>query len=189
MILGFHLTWTTYGHWFPNDPRGSWSNEVWNPLLSHVRILDVEHQVTEPRSVPVRQMRQFVEDAAKVLKSRPVLLSNDEIALVAECFHEILSTTNTLCYGCAILPNHVHLLVGRPECTYERLVNRLKGRSAQRIRECRHLAVVQKQNERVPVWTSGYWVRYVDTETQFGITAEYIKKNAPDQAWSFVVGL
>ena len=49
MIYAFHLTWTTYGHWFPNDPRGSWSQEVWQPALKQVRelerTLDTTHQM------------------------------------------------------------------------------------------------------------------------------------------------
>jgi hypothetical protein len=28
MILGYHVIFTTYGFWLPNDPRGSWSDFV-----------------------------------------------------------------------------------------------------------------------------------------------------------------
>ncbi|QDU53933.1 hypothetical protein Pan181_01120 [Aeoliella mucimassa] len=30
MIHGYHVVLATYGFWLPNDPRGSWSNMVWN---------------------------------------------------------------------------------------------------------------------------------------------------------------
>ena len=33
MIIAWHLVWTCYGWWFPNDPRGSWSKETWQPRL------------------------------------------------------------------------------------------------------------------------------------------------------------
>ena len=28
MVAGFHLIWTAYGWWLPNDPRGSSSYEI-----------------------------------------------------------------------------------------------------------------------------------------------------------------
>lgn len=28
MIVGYHLIFSAYGFWLPNDPRGSWSNFV-----------------------------------------------------------------------------------------------------------------------------------------------------------------
>ena len=28
MVAGFHLIWTAYGWWLPNDPRGSSSHEI-----------------------------------------------------------------------------------------------------------------------------------------------------------------
>ena len=28
MVVGYHLLWTVYGWWLPNDPRGSMSKEV-----------------------------------------------------------------------------------------------------------------------------------------------------------------
>ena len=28
MVAGYHLIWTVYGYWLPNDPRGSTSSEV-----------------------------------------------------------------------------------------------------------------------------------------------------------------
>ena len=28
MVLAYHLIFTAYGFWLPNDPRGSWSDFV-----------------------------------------------------------------------------------------------------------------------------------------------------------------
>lgn len=28
MVAGYHLVWTAYGWWLPNDPRGSWSQDI-----------------------------------------------------------------------------------------------------------------------------------------------------------------
>ena len=29
MVVGYHVIFGAYGFWLPNDPRGSWSTEVW----------------------------------------------------------------------------------------------------------------------------------------------------------------
>ena len=29
MVLAYHMILSAYGFWLPNDPRGSWSTEVW----------------------------------------------------------------------------------------------------------------------------------------------------------------
>ena len=28
LVIAYHLIYTTYGFWLPNDPRGSWSDFV-----------------------------------------------------------------------------------------------------------------------------------------------------------------
>ncbi len=28
MVAGYHLIWTVYGYWLPNDPRGSTSTKI-----------------------------------------------------------------------------------------------------------------------------------------------------------------
>jgi len=68
MIIGFHITWTTYGHWFPNDPRGSWSDEVWNPQIAAVRPLDDGRKVTRPRPVARPELQRFLDAARSVLR-------------------------------------------------------------------------------------------------------------------------
>jgi len=33
MIIAYHAIFTTYGAWLPNDPRGSYSKEIYNEQL------------------------------------------------------------------------------------------------------------------------------------------------------------
>ena len=33
MIIAYHAIFTTYGTWLPNDPRGSYSKEIYNEEL------------------------------------------------------------------------------------------------------------------------------------------------------------
>ena len=193
MIWAYHLTWSTYGHWFPNDPRGSWSEEVWQPQLSGVRPLDDDRFVTQPRPVERKESQRFREQATMTLRHHPIVLSSEEIEVVGGVFAEIASRWDVSFLACAILPEHVHMLVRECASPYERLVNALKGRSAQRIREHRAIPVARRRADRVPIWTVGFWVRYVPDADVGEYVAAYIERNPPQhrlgiQRWGFVRG-
>lgn len=191
MIIGFHLTWTTYGHWFPNDPRGSWSDEVWKPELARIRALDDARKVTRPRPVSEGGMQHFLRQARSELKQSPVQLAESEICVVAAAFAEVAASAGLEILACAILSNHVHVAVERHFEPYERIVDRLKGRSSQRVRESRHLPRALERRQRVPIWTQGYWVRYVNSPEQMEYAVRYVRNNPvregrPLQDWGFV---
>jgi REP element-mobilizing transposase RayT len=191
VIIGFHLTWTTYGHWFPNDPRGSWSDEVWEPRLRELRDLDDGRKVTHPRPVPRRVLQGFLDSARSTTKWEPVWLTSEEIQATGTAFAEAADQMELPVHACAILPNHAHAVVGLHPVAYERIVNRLKGRSSQRVRETRGLSVASERAERVPVWTQGYWVRYIDDLEQMSCAIEYVNRNPVReglgrQDWKFI---
>jgi hypothetical protein len=52
MIAGFHVIWSAYGFWLPNDPRGSWSDFVgaWDLFRAGGRAT----KTTETRSLAKR---------------------------------------------------------------------------------------------------------------------------------------
>ena len=35
-VIAYHLIWTTYGTWLPNDIRGSGSRNVYTPILAEL---------------------------------------------------------------------------------------------------------------------------------------------------------
>ena len=97
-------------------------------------------------------------------------------------------------YACAVLPDHVHLVVSRPNILVERLVIQLKGEATQRlVKEGIHpLDGLQKPGSRVPkCWARGEWKVFLDPE-DVRRAIEYVKENPvkegkPVQKWSFVV--
>ena len=190
MIIGFHLTWTTYGYWFPNDPRGSWSDEIWQPRLAELRKLDDERKVTRPRPVPGSDLHKFFDKARLTLTRNPVRLTQSEFAVVAGAFAEAGSAAKLRILACAVMSTHAHIVVERNDDSYERIVNRLKGTSSQRIRESRAYPAADRR-DRIPIWTQGYWVRYIDHLEQMQCVLNYVKNNPireglPPQNWDFV---
>ena len=65
MIAGFHLIWTAYGWWLPNDPRGSTSHEI---RVERIAELGELHHGRKPVQPPSREIRAFYEQARQVLK-------------------------------------------------------------------------------------------------------------------------
>ncbi len=156
-----------------------------------MRRFDDERKVTHPRPVAGGAMGRFLHDARGSLKHEVVNLTRSEIALVGNVFTESVSSTGVEFYACAVLANHVHVVAGRHEEGYERILSRLKGRSSQRIRQARGLAVVQDRKDRVPIWTQGYWSRYIDHLSQMECAIEYVRKNPVRegmgvQKWGFI---
>lgn len=191
MIIGFHLIWTTYGHWFPNDPRGSWSDEVWKPQLRAIANLERDHKTLSPFEVDAQELQMFLDGARGKLKHGAVTLTETEQQAVGRAFEETARRALVCFHACAIMSNHVHVIIERPEQSYERITNRLKGRSSQLVRQLRCLPKATTAVTRVPIWTDGYWVRYVDSVAQMDQVIAYVEENPvkeglPRQDWSFI---
>lgn len=65
MVAGFHLIWTAYGWWLPNDPRGSSSHEI---RVEEIAELGELHFGRKPVQPLPAELRRFYEEASKVLK-------------------------------------------------------------------------------------------------------------------------
>ena len=52
MVAGYHLIWTVYGYWLPNDPRGSTSTEV--RLSTQTSLIDISPRDLACQAIDVR---------------------------------------------------------------------------------------------------------------------------------------
>ena len=189
MIIGFHLVWTSYGHWFPNDPRGSWSAEVWKPMLQVLGDVDEWRNRIKPSVVEEPTLQEFLGQAKVRLKWPVVTLTSAEIEVVGAAFAEVVAAVELRMWACAVMTNHIHVVIERHGLSFERIVNRLKGRSAERVRVSRGYPLAQDRAERVPIWANGYWVRYIDTAGRMEQVMGYVKRNVGEgreQKWEFV---
>src|SRR5687767_4454904 len=107
LVIAYHLIWTTYGWWLPNDPRGSGSQEVRNNVIAELGELHFGRKRVQPAA---RLVRDFYDQAAPVLQHP--LLSFDESARneIGLAFGEAVTEHRYTCYACAIMPDHVHVL-------------------------------------------------------------------------------
>ena len=117
-----------------------------------------------------------------------LLLTFDETARteIASAFGRVIDDNRYACYACAIMPDHVHILIRKHKHSAEDMVQALMEVSAQYLRAGFHLPSDH------PIWTAGTgWKVFLDTPEEIRRTITYVERNPlsyglPAQAWSFV---
>src|ERR1700757_3320289 len=102
MVAGYHLIWTAYGWWLPNDPRGSSSHEIRVERIAELGELHHGRKAVQPLS---RELRRFYDQARSVLKHLLRTFTDEDIALIGESFATVIAECRYTCYACAIMPD------------------------------------------------------------------------------------
>jgi REP element-mobilizing transposase RayT len=192
MVLASHVIFGVYGFWLPNDPRGSWSDFVgaWE-LFRFGPATRVETRVSLARRPHDRAARQAAKEA---LKYPAVHLTGVQARAVGRGFAASARKGGVTVLACAILPEHVHLVVARHRVKVEWIVNQMKGAATrQLLAEDLHPFDTWRQPDgRVPMcWAAKLWKVYLDSEEAIARAVAYVEANPlkegkPRQKWSFV---
>jgi REP element-mobilizing transposase RayT len=185
MIHAYHVIFTTYGFWLPNDPRGSWSDFVgaWELVR-----FGKATKVTARRSLAHTQHDATVRRAAKrVLKHEPVIFSGLQALAVSRGFARAINESDYTILACAILPDHVHAVIARHERRVERIVSHLKARATQSLK-----SEGLWPDDGRPTWAEHCWKVYLNTPSDIRRAVKYVNDNPlredkRRQRWSFVV--
>lgn len=193
MVHGYHVIFGTYGFWLPNDPRGSWSDFVASWDLFR---FGKATKVATRRSVAhVSHDRQARLAAKEKLKYPPVILTGQQAQSVGSGFGNSVEKSGFVIWACSILPEHVHLVIGRHRFKVEQVANLMKGEATKQLnRDGLHpLARFAKSDKRAPTpWGARLWKVYLDSEVDIVRAIQYVEDNPPKegkrkQRWSFVV--
>jgi len=183
IAIAHHLIWTAYGWWLPNDPRGSGSKAIRNDVLADLGELHSGRKKVQPAS---RQVRRFYQQASGILR-HPLLTFNAEArAEIAEAFRETIKKQQYTCYACAIMPDHVHILIRKHKHSAEEMIEHLKQSSRQRLISLYYRA------PNHPTWSAGEgWKVFLDHPEEVHRTIKYIDRNPVEiglspQRWPFV---
>ena len=192
MIQAYFCTFSVYGFWLPNDPRGSGSVYVGSKSLLPYGLAT---KVNTRKSVAWRRCDPVVRRLAKSeLKYPPVRLTGVQAMWIGRAFAQVLATADCTAYACAILPDHVHLVVARPRYPIERLVNRLKGGASHLLQE----QAIHPFQDYPPVrgrlpqmWGRNDWTVFLSSDAEILDRIQYVERNPlkerlPLQHWSFV---
>src|SRR5207302_5259743 len=107
MVVGYHLIWTAYGWWLPNDPRGSSSHEIRVEKIEELGELHHGRKVIQP--LPA-ELRAFYDRARMLLKHELLTFDEAAIEVIADSIGQTIREQTYTCYACAIMPDHVHML-------------------------------------------------------------------------------
>lgn len=185
IVIAHHLIWTAYGTWLPNDPRGSGSRTIASDVLAELGELHYGRKCVQPAG---REIRAFYDEAHQRLQFPVLPFSISEIALIAASFAEVCEAERYTCYACAVMPDHVHLVMRKHKDRAEGMIDKLRVLSRERLGE----GVERFRGH--PVWTGGGgWKVFLDHPDEVERTVRYVEKNpvqariAP-QSWPFVKG-
>jgi REP element-mobilizing transposase RayT len=182
IVIAHHVMWTLYGWWLPNDLRGSTSRSIRNDLIAELGELHLGRKRVQPAG---RDIRNFYSQACEILKYPLLCFAPVEFAPVADALGGAIRECGYTCYACAVMPDHVHLLIRKHRDRGEEMIERIQSLSrkrlvAERLRELEH-----------PAWTRGGWNVFLDCPDEIRRTIKYIEQNPtkvglPEQRWEFV---
>jgi len=177
MIVAYHVIFSAYGFWLPNDPRGSWSEFVgsWEifrygaPVAAGTRFsrARVEHDFRKRMA------------AKSALKYPPVVFDGVMGRAIGQGFAKAVEASGYGVLACAVMPEHVHVVVRRHEQDVERMVGHLKGRASKRMEESGvHPMMEFRRGDEIPSpWAEGCWKVFLDGAGDIERAAKYVEEN------------
>jgi REP element-mobilizing transposase RayT len=182
IVIAYHLVWTAYGWWLPNDLRGSMSHCIRNDIIGELGALHYGRKKIQPAS---RDIRRFYEDAERTLVHPLLNFQQSDFAVIARAFQETITAQRYTCYACAVMPDHVHILIRKHKDLAEEMIWNLQRESHLRLRD----AGIRDMEH--PVWGGPGWKVFLDCPEDIRRTVKYIDDNPrkgrlPDQNWGFV---
>jgi REP element-mobilizing transposase RayT len=182
IVIAHHLVWTGYGWWLPNDPRGSMSRFVASDVLKDIGDLHLGRKRVQPTRT---QLLDFFAAAEARLTYPRIEFNNAEIANIAGAFGRVIASEHYTSYACAIMPDHVHILIRKHKHSAEEMITNLQRESHLDLR-----ASGQCDMEH-PVWGGRGWKVFLDHPDEIRRTIPYIQNNPvkirrPRQQFEFV---
>jgi REP element-mobilizing transposase RayT len=185
-VRAYHVIFCAYGFWLPNDPRGSWSDFVrsWELFCAGGPATKVDTR----RSVAGRphdlKARLRTKEA---LHYPPVVFDGYQALSIAHGFERMIAKARYSVYACSILPQHVHMVIGRYRYTVKTIIRLLKAEATTELmRDGRHPLSVPSP------WVRKRWKVFLDSDADIVRAIRYVeynplKEGKRPQRWPFVL--
>ena len=172
MVAAYHLVWTAYGWWLPNDPRGSSSHVIYSDVIAELGELHQGRKKVQPSS---RVIHEFHEEAKSLLRHELRIFAEPEIDLLGIAFDEVVKSRRYTCYGCAITPDHIHLVIRKHRDQAEEMIEQFQTAGRLVILDG------QYRESTHPVWGGPGWKVFLDSRQDIERTVVYVERN-PEKA-------
>jgi REP element-mobilizing transposase RayT len=195
VILGFHVIFSAYGFWLPNDPRGSWSEIIRNFDLLQFGPA-TKSLITTTRSVAAKPHDEASRHAAKTaLRYPPVKFTGIQARAIARGFAIATREHEYIIHALAILPDHVHLVMARHPRHIDDIAAHLKAKATRQVtlENIHPMNAHTASDGRMPSpWARNYWCAFIDTEEYMHRAIRYVERNPIKaglraQRWTFLV--
>jgi REP element-mobilizing transposase RayT len=182
MVIAHHLIWTAYGWWLPNDPRGSTSHRIRQNVVTALGELHYGRKDVQPAGW---EIRKFYKNAQSALKHALLTFSPNERQVICTSLAETVKLRKYTCYACAVMDDHVHMLIRKHRDTAEQMIANLQQSSREALRGD------GSRPPNHPVWGGPGWSVFQDHPDDIRRTIAYIEKNPvkmrqPPQQHAFV---
>ncbi|MEX2215188.1 MAG: transposase [Phycisphaeraceae bacterium] len=175
IVIAHHLIWTAYGWWLPNDPRGSMSHLIASDLIAELGDLHFGRKTLQPAGAIIRE---FYQRAASALKYDLLTFDTPAIRAIADAFAAVIQEQNYTCYACAIMPDHIHLIVRKHKHTAEEMIEHFQNASRSRLR------TLGLRAEDHPVRGGPGWKVFLDHPEEVWRTIRYVEENPVKIHWA-----
>lgn len=188
-IIAYHIIFGAYGFWLPNDPRGSWSKYVFSARLQQF-------------GQPEKRARHEPDSAEEALRAAmkeelqypAVRFTGVQARAVGRGFAEVVEQSGFVMFAAALMPDHVHLVIGRQRMLAETMTGLFKRSASKHLRreELHPLAAHIDPRGRMPSpWERLGWKVFLHTAEEIELAMLYVNQNPieaglPQQNWSWV---
>jgi REP element-mobilizing transposase RayT len=182
IIIGHHLILHGYGHWLPNDPRGSGSTGIRDEKLEDLGPVHTGRKKQQP---PHEKLREFRRAAEPLLDFELLWFDDAKRQALAESIEETIRSNGYTVWACAVMRNHIHLCVRRHRDDAKTIWGKF---AEQTIAGLRLFANVPPLH---PIWSQRPYKVFLYTPDDVRRVVAYIENNpakdglAP-QSYSFV---
>ncbi|MGA2617940.1 MAG: transposase [Thermoguttaceae bacterium] len=130
-------------------------------------------------------IRDFRNKAEEVLKFPILRFEEADLGIIACSIGEAIRQEVYTCYACAIMPDHVHVLIRKHKKQAEDMIEDFQSASRLRLRS------EGRRTHDHPVWGGPGWKVFLDRPDDIQRTIRYIEQNPvkwklPQQQWEFV---
>src|SRR5258708_39029201 len=154
MIIGHHLILHGYGHWLPNDPRGSGSDEIREGKLVDLGPVHKGRKRTQPSR---EELREFKRDAEGKLDFPLLWFDDAKRQALGKSVEEVASAEGCTVWACAVMRNHIHLCIRRHRDDGKTMWNKFAEETSKGLRL---FATVAPDH---PVWSTRPYKVFLDT--------------------------
>lgn len=181
-VKAAHLILTGYGHWLPNDPRGSGSTEIRKLGLAEFGPIHFGRK----RVQPVRaDLKAFYRHAEPALEHPTIWFDESSRNVVGGAIGEAVRINEYTVWACAVLRNHLHLVVRTHRDDSLTMLTKI----AEVTHDVLHTLSLVPDGHRV--WADRPYKVYLRTRDEIVGRIRYVEENPVKerlsaQRWTFV---